>query len=109
MADELEVLWAQAAVRDLEGIASYIARDSPTNAKRVLRRLRRQGESLTNLPLRGRVVPELGELGIVSWRELIVPPHRLIYRVAGSRVLIEVVLDSRRDAEALLQERLLRD
>ena len=109
MADEFEVFWTQAAVRDLEDIVSYIAWDSPTNAKRVLRRLRRQGESLTHLPLRGRVVPELGELGIGTWRELVVPPHRLIYRVAGSTVLIEVVLDSRRDADTLLQERLLRD
>jgi len=109
MADEFEVLWAQAAVRDLEEIVNYTAWDSPTNAERVLRRLRQQGESLRQLPLRGRVVPELGQLGISSWRELIVPPHRLIYRIAGTRVLIEIVLDSRRDTETLLQERLLRD
>lgn len=109
MADEFEILWTEEAVRDLEEIVSYIALDSPTNAERVLRRLRRQGESLGQLPLRGRVVPELRELGIGTWRELIVPPHRLIYRVAGTRVLIEIVLDSRRDAETLLQERLLRD
>jgi plasmid stabilization system protein ParE len=35
-----EVLWAATAVRDLEEIVSYIAADSPANARRVSLRLR---------------------------------------------------------------------
>ena len=52
---DLEVLWTETAARDLEEIVSYIARDSPTNARRVLSKLRTRAESLTTLPLRGRV------------------------------------------------------
>ena len=46
----------------------------------------------------------------VEWvyRELIVRPWRIIYRVSTKRVLVLAVLDGRRDLEGLLLSRLLR-
>jgi plasmid stabilization system protein ParE len=105
---QFEVLWADIAVRDLEEIVSYIAADSPTNARRILIKLRSSAESLTTLPYRGRVVPELRELNLEPWREILVRPYRIIYRISDRRVFIMAVLDGRRDAEDLLLRRLLR-
>jgi plasmid stabilization system protein ParE len=53
-------------------------------------------------------VPELGRLHIQQYRELVSPPHRIIYRVHGSRVLVLAVLDARRSLEDLLLDRLIR-
>jgi len=105
---EFEVLWTETAARDLEEIFSYIARDSPINARRVLTKLRTRAEGLTTLPHRGRVVPELRDLSLESWREILERPYRLIYRISESTVLIMAVLDGRRDLEDLLLRRLLR-
>ncbi len=103
-----KVIWTEAAVRDLEEIARHIARDSPGNARRVMRRLHDRAEKLRDLPERGRIVPELLDLGLRAWRELVVRPHRIIYRIAADGVIVEVVFDGRRDAASLLADRLLR-
>lgn len=103
-----EVVWTVSAAEDLKEIVTYIASDSPTNARRVLHRLRDSAASLLSLPERGRIVPELLEVGLKTWRELIVRPYRLVYRIVESSVIVEVVFDGRRDAEALLADRLLR-
>ena len=105
---EFEVLWTETAARDLEEIFSYIARDSPTNARRVFVKLRTRAESLTTLPHRGRFVPELRDLSPEPWREILERPYRLIYRISESTVFIMAVLDGRRDLEDLLLWRLLR-
>ncbi len=103
-----KVIWTESSVQDLEEIARYIARDSPGNARRVMKRLRESAEKLRDLPERGRIVPELLDLGLRTWRELIVRPHRIIYRIAEGGVIVEIVLDGRRDAASLLDDRLLR-
>ena len=105
---EFEVLWTDVAVRDLEEIVSYITSDSPANARRVMVKLRTSAETLTLMPHRGRVVPELRDLALEPWRELLPKPYRIIYRISESRVLIMAVLDGRRDIEDLLLYRLLR-
>ena len=105
---EYDVIWTEEAVRDLEDIARYIARDSPGNASRVVKRLRDHASSLWSFPERGRVVPELLDLGLRAWRELVVRPHRIVYRISGDVVVVEVIFDGRRDVTAVLSDRLLR-
>jgi toxin ParE1/3/4 len=103
------VQWAEAAVRDLEELIGYIAADSPLNAERILDKLKRRAGTLESAPSRGRVVPELAHFGLRSWRELIVKPYRIIYRIDESTVNVLAVLDGRRELEDLLLERLIRD
>lgn len=102
------VLWAEAAVRDLEEIVSFAAAESRSDAARLLASLRSRAARLERLPERGRVVPELARFGMGSWRELVVRPYRLVYRIAGDSVTVLALLDGRRDLEDLLLERLLR-
>jgi len=103
------VQWAEAAVRDLEELVSYITADSPINAERILDKLKVRAGTLESAPSRGRVVPELAHFGLRSWRELIVKPYRIIYRIDESTVNVLAVLDGRRELEDLLLERLIRD
>jgi addiction module RelE/StbE family toxin len=102
------VQWAEVAVRDLEEVVAFIARDSQTNAERVLERIERSSSTLESTPERGRVVHELTRLGVRSWRELVVKPYRLIYRTEGDTVTVLALFDGRRDLEDLLLERLVR-
>jgi toxin ParE1/3/4 len=62
-------------------------------------RLIEASERLERLPLMGRVVPEFK---IESYREVIVRPFRLIYRVQDDVCSIIAVVDSRRDLTQLL-------
>jgi plasmid stabilization system protein ParE len=86
----------------------YIAADSPMNARNLLAKLRGRATSLDAAPMRGRVVPELARFGIRSWRELVVKPYRIVYRVAEAEVFVLAVFDGRRDLEDVLLERLVR-
>ena len=101
--------WAEAAVRDLEELISYIAADSPLNAERILDKLEKRAQTLESTPVRGRVVPELAHFGIRNWRELIVKPYRIIYRIDEDTVNVLAMLDGRRDLQDLLLERLIRE
>ena len=102
------VQWAQAAVRDLEELISYVVAESTANAERVLKRLETRAAALEATPGRGRIVPELAHFGMRAWRELVVRPYRIVYRIEGDTVTVLAVLDGRRDLEDLLLERLLR-
>ena len=102
------VRWTRSARRDLEGIVAYLADRSPQAALATLDRLEARAKSLTTLADRGRVVPELRRLHIRQYRELLVPPYRVIYRVSGALVWILVLVDARRNLEDVLLDRLIR-
>ncbi len=102
------VLWTEIAARDLEEIVCNIARDSPGNARNVLKKLKGKAAALEDFPLRGRVVPELARFGLRSWREIVSKPWRIVYRVDSKSVAVLAVFDSRRDLEDLLLERMIR-
>jgi len=101
------VVWSEAAVRDLEDIVSFVARDSALDADRLLARLEARASSLVTHPGRGRLVPELLRFGLKTWPELVVRPHRVVYRIAGRTVVVLAVFDARRDLEDVLLERLI--
>lgn len=99
--------WAEVARGDLFAIVDYLVERNPDAAASTLDKLERRAAALKRTPERGRVIPELARLQLRHYRELIVPPYRLIYRVTGRRVLVLGVLDSRRNLEDLLLERLI--
>lgn len=102
------VEWAEVAVHDLEEIVAFLALDSEQGAERVLRRIEGRAGTLESSPARGRLLPELVRFQMRSWRELVIRPYRLVYRIEGGTVTILAVFDARRDLEDLLLERLLR-
>ena len=104
----LRLRWSAAAAPDLEEIAAYVAADSSGDAKKLVAKLKAKTDSLDRMPGRGRVVPELAYFGIRTWRELVVRPYRIIYRMEAGTVYVMAVLDGRRDLRDILLERLLR-
>jgi len=103
-----EVLWAEVAVRDLEQTVDFVEKDRPMAAQRLFDSIAESARTLESMPLRGRVVPELAKFDIAIYREPIIPPHRLIYRVLTDSVLVVGVFDSKRNLEDVLLSRFLR-
>ncbi len=108
MAKTYKVFWAEAAEEDLKFIIEYIYADNPSAARDNLKKIKTKSSDLCYFPERGRVVPELKDQGILQYRELIVHPWRVIYRIAELRVYVLAVIDSRRNVEDVLLGRLVR-
>lgn len=103
-----DVLLTAGAERDLEAIHDYIAEfDCIANADRVLDRLLDVMQSLSTLPERGSYPKELAALGIKEYRQTAFKPYRVIYRVMDRRVIVFLIVDGRRDMQAVLARRLL--
>lgn len=58
---DLEIKWSPEATEDLESIAEYIARDSEYYARAVITEILSVARSISESPLIGRVVPEIGD------------------------------------------------
>lgn len=98
----------QGAEDDLEEIHSYLtAVRGADDAEALLDELLAAIETLEQFPERGAVPKELLVLGMREFRQAHVRKYRLIYRVYGGRVVIQVIADGRRDIQSLLERRLL--
>ena len=102
-----EVEWSKISEKDLVAIIEYIADDNPSRAYVVFKEVKRKASKLRSLPERGRIVPELQDQGITQYRELVIPPWRIIYRISERKVYVLSVLDSRRNIEDILLKRLI--
>lgn len=104
------VVRSEAAVEDMLAIGDDLVSSMGVDAALAFdERVDAAIESLDELAHRGRVVPELRARGVTRYRELIVLPYRILYRVEVHEVWVIAVLDHRRDLDALLHERVRRD
>ena len=108
MSDSYQIEWTEHALSMLDETISYIVADSPANALRILGRIQSRIDKLGESPATGRYVPELLEFGIRTYRELIVKPWRIIYRVTDRTVHIMIFIDSRRNVGDYLMRELYR-
>ena len=83
------VSWSRRALQDLEGIAEYIAADSPNYAGVVVRRIVSQARQLESFPRSGHKVPEFDDDNV---REVIVYSYRIIYRLHEDDVIIAAII-----------------
>lgn len=108
-AGRFDVRWSAAAGEDLDAILAWVKeQDRPEAAAGILEKIRASAAGLDRLPGRGRVVPEFASLGLMAFRELVLPPWRLVYAVEGKIVKVHLVVDARRNLPDLLFERLIR-
>ena len=107
MKSRYKVIWSNTAELDLELIIEYIAIDSLSNALKVLTKIKKKSAALYSFPERGRIVPELREFNILQYREIIIDPLRVVYKVIEKNVFVMSVLDSRRNIEDILLDRLV--
>ena len=108
MHQSYDVVWAEIAEEDLTAIIKYIHSDNPSAAKDSLEKIKTKFSNLNSRPQRGRIVPELLQQGILQYRELLVPPWRIIYRISDSNVYVLSVIDLRQNIEDVLLHRLVR-
>ena len=98
-----QVIWTEPALSDLSEIAEYIALDKISAAQRLIQRIFSCVERLEQFPESGRRPPELERS---KYREIIVGPCRIFYRVEQSKVYILYVMrGERRLRKYLLDER----
>lgn len=100
-----EIIWARVAENDLKEIIEYIAFDSSANALRIFKKIKNKASSLYTMPERCCRVSELKDQGVMQYRELIIPPWRIMFRISEMKVYVLSVLDSRRNIEDLLLKR----
>lgn len=100
-----QVFWTQTAQQDLRKIIAYIAADSESQARNTYSAIKQKADNLQQMPLRGRIVPELSFYGILIYRELIYQSWRIIYRTGDNKVWVLAVIDGRRNVEDILLDR----
>ncbi|MSP23754.1 MAG: type II toxin-antitoxin system RelE/ParE family toxin [Myxococcales bacterium] len=103
-----QVVWTDAAASDYESLLTYVTLQSGVRRAIALdQKLQRAIDSLGAIPLRCRIVPELRLEGLDVYREFIVRPYRLMFRIRGRDLVLLAVVDGRRDLQELLVERAL--
>ena len=99
---------SKSAKTDLREIINFIATNNPMNALNVLKRIEDRINSLKNSPERGGYVPELLKHKIKDYRQLIEPPWKIIYKIDNKIVNVLVIIDSRRNTQDILVEKLIK-
>lgn len=88
-----QVTWSPSSLADLEGIAEFIARDSPHYANLFIQAAVSHVEKLAEFPRSGRRVPEYGKEEL---REFLYESYRIVYRIRGSGVEVAAVVHGAR-------------
>jgi plasmid stabilization system protein ParE len=84
-----KIIWADPAIQDLDAIADYIALDKPEAAQRPVRQVLAAVARLRRFPRMGSLPAELRGL---PYRQLVVPPCRVFYRIQKKVVYIVHIL-----------------
>lgn len=88
-----EIKWTEPALNDLNDIAEYISIDNLAAAKTLVSDVFDTVLRLKSFPESGRYPPELNES---RYREIIVGPCRVFYRIEKDTVYILYVMRSER-------------
>jgi toxin ParE1/3/4 len=95
------LIWTEPALLDLDEIAEYIALDGPLAASRYVQKVFDRIERLEAHPKSGKRPRELSRS---PYRELVVPPCRVFYRIEGNVVYILFIMRSERLLRTYLLE-----
>ncbi len=96
-----QIIWTEPALNNLNEIAEYIALDKILAAEYLVQNVFSSTERLEQFPNSSRKVPELKKS---RYREIIVNPCRIFYRVEAENVFILCVMRSERELRKYLLE-----
>lgn len=85
------LIWTEAALLDLDEIAEYVALDDSAAASRYVEKVFDRVERLEAHPKSGKRPPELQR---TPYREVIVAPCRIFYRIEDDAVYVLHVMRS---------------
>ena len=102
------MVWSESAALDLKSIVLFIAQNSVQNAREAFAKIKKECLLLEKFPDLGKIPAELEDLQIGGYRELTINPWRVFYRKQAEQIVVLAVVDSRRDLEDALWNRLMR-
>lgn len=94
-----QIIWTEPALLDLDTIAEYIALDKPSAASRLIQKVFSSIDRLEQFPESGRKPPEFKKS---RYREVIVDPCRIFYRIEKENIYILYVMRSERQLRKYL-------
>jgi len=94
-----QIIWTEPALDDLNNIAEYIAVSNPNAAKQLVENVFSKVQTLEPLPDSGKVPEEISNL---NYREVVVNPCRVFYKVDNASVYILHVMRQERDLRKFL-------
>jgi len=94
-----QVIWTSPALSDLDDIAGYIAGHNPSAATKLVSNIFQKVERLELFPESGRKPPELKKL---NYREVIVNPCRIFYKIESDTVYILYVMRQEQELRVYL-------
>ncbi len=89
-----EIIWTEPALANIDDIAEYIALHNIKAAKALVRTVFSKVERLTEFPESGKIPIEIESL---NFREVVVPPCRIFYKIKDNTVYILHVMRQERD------------
>jgi len=89
-----QIIWTEPALDNLNDIAEYIAVSNIYAAKQLVDNLFNKVQRLEQFPESGRIPEEIEKL---NYREVVVNPCRVFYKIEGNSVYILHVLRQERD------------
>jgi len=94
-----EIIWTNPALEDLNDIAEYIALSNLVSAKKLVAKIFDKVERLEAFPESGKKPIELTNL---NYREVVVNPCRIFYKIDNEKVFILHVMRQERDLRKFL-------
>ncbi len=94
-----QIIWTEPALLDLDAIAEYIALDKPSAANHFVQNVFSIVDRLEQFPESGRKPPEFKKS---RYREIIVDPCRVFYRIEKEKIYILYVMRSERQLRKYL-------
>ncbi len=88
-----QINWSEPALSDLNEIAEYIALDKENAAKKLVKQVFYATDRLKQFPESGRKPPEIET---TEYREIIVGPCHIFYRIKQNQIYILYVMRSER-------------
>ncbi len=79
------IIWTEPALQELDEIADYISLDDPGAAKKLVREAFNRVDHLADHPRSGK---GLDEFDASVYREIVMPPCRIFYRIDVETVYI---------------------
>ena len=89
----MTVIWTKEALEKLHSIEEIIGTANPERAEIFIDHLIERGESISQNPQIGRIVPEIS---IPEIREIIVKKYRIVYKIKKEKIEILTVFESHR-------------
>ena len=89
-----KIIWAPSALRDIDSIAEYIARDSVDQAALFVSRIIAITDKLEYFSQSGRIIPEIKNK---NCREIIYGAYRIMYRIVKHEIWITGVTHTARN------------